>query len=148
MEYDDTAQLLYVAYAKSLAALELANLRKERTVDPAHNDMRTYILSTSNRRHFCLLNIGAFFDETFITPSKVVVELGISRNAVDTMISETEGNGWLTVSRDPNSYRRHMAAPLMVDCWNAYAKWVARKSNDLGFGDIEGALRLLRKADK
>ena len=81
----------------------------------------------------------AAFDGVSITPSDVVNELGISRNAVDTMVKETEEAGWITVERDQNQYRTLFAAPLMVKAYQTYANALADASQEIDLAGLNSA---------
>ena len=106
--------------------------------------LRDYAMSTRNRRLFCLLMTRAKLDNSFIYPSSVAKELGISRNAIDTMIRETQEAGWITVERDQNQYRKIIGSQIMVDVYISYSNAVADfcQENDLA------GLNLARKHAK
>jgi biotin operon repressor len=83
-----------------------------------------------------------------VTPSYIVNQLGVSRNAVDTMIQECESNGWIVVDRDEREFRTMYSADLMVKAYMEYAEWVSETSTRLGFADIQASLRLLKSMTK
>ena len=87
-------------------------------------------------------------DEEPITPSYLVSQLGVSRNAVDTMIQECESNNWITVDRDDLNYRTMYSTDFVVEVYMDYASWISATSQELGLGDIQGALRLLKTMTK
>lgn len=144
----DQESKLVVAYGRQLIKLELEAARYDRSHPPHHAPVLDYVRSTPNRRWFCLHAVLATIDREPITPSHIAKELGVSRNSVDTMICECEEQEWIIVDRDDRGHRTFQSSPFMVECWLLYAKWTAEKSNELGFGNIEGALRLIKSLPK
>jgi DNA-binding transcriptional regulator LsrR (DeoR family) len=94
---------------------------------------------------YCII---ASMDYAPITPSYVVNKLGVSRNAVDTMIQECEKNEWIIVDRDERDYRTMYSTVFMQEAYMEYAEWVSKTCADLGFADIQGAIKLLQSTTK
>lgn len=136
------------AYGRQLLNLEIEGSKFVRPIPVEQTTLITYVRSTPNRRYFAMHLTVAEMDREPVTPSYIAKSLGISRNATNTMIEECEENDWIIVDRDENSYRKMYASELMTDSWLVYASWVAKRSNALGFGDIEGAMRLLTALPK
>lgn len=140
--------LLLRSYARKLLELEVTSFSFDRGYPPDHEPLLNYVRSTNNRRSFCMLCIVAAMDGTHTTPSRLVTQLGVSRNAVDAMIQECEGNHWIIVDRDERDYRTIYATDFVTQVYIDYAEWVADRASELGFADIQGALNLLRGATK
>lgn len=135
---------LDTAYARALIGLEIKQLKSQLwTPDDTIINLRTYVNSTINRLLFGLYLTRAAFDGFPITPSYVAKELGISRNTVDTMVSETEEAGWIIVERDHNQYRKLKAAPIMVRAYQTYANALADTSEEL---DLPGLTQARKHA--
>lgn len=141
-------RLLVRAYTRKLLDLEIASTGYSRDISDDHEPLVNYVRSTSNRRSFCLQCIAASMDAEPVTPSYIVNQLGVSRNAVDTMIQECESNGWIVVDRDEREFRTMYSADLMVKAYMEYAEWVSETSTRLGFADIQASLRLLKSMTK
>lgn len=128
-------------YALHLAELELAQYMGE--LYPASEGegekIRNYFMSTPNRRAFGIKCAICTLKDMDCPPSKIANRIGVSINAVDTMISECESFGWIEVTRQDNNYRRVRAAKVLVDQWVKYATVVADYSVDKDFGGIQSA---------
>lgn len=136
------------AYTRNLLSLEVAQSSFIRGYPDDHEPLLNYVRSTSNRRSFCLHCIIAHMDEEPVTPSYLVNQLGISRNAVDTMIQECESSQWVIVNRDERDHRTMYSTDFMVEVYTGYSLWVSEISSELGFSDIQGALRVLTTLPK
>lgn len=141
-------QALVRAYARKLLIVEIAAATFSRGYPTDHEPLLNYVRSTINRRVFCMHCIAASMDEEPVTPSYLVNQLGMSRNAVDTMIQECESSNWIIVDRDERDYRTMYSTDFMVDVYTHYANWVSATSQELGLGDIQAALRLLKTMTK
>jgi DNA-binding MarR family transcriptional regulator len=128
-------------YALHLAELELAQYMGE--LYPAEEGegekIRNYFMSTPNRRAFGIKCAICTLKDMDCPPSKIAQRIGVSINAVDTMISECESCGWIEVTRLENNYRRVRASQVLVDQWVKYATVVADYSVDKDFGGIQSA---------
>ena len=136
------------AYTRKLLDLEVASTNFSRPHSSEHEPLLNYVRSTTNRRSFCMYCIIASMDEEPITPSYIVNQLGVSRNAVDTMIQECEKNEWIIVDRDERDYRTMYSTVFMREAYMDYAEWVSKTCADLGFADIQGAIKLLQSTTK
>lgn len=136
------------AYTRKLLDLEVASTNFSRPHSSEHEPLLNYVRSTTNRRSFCMYCIIASMDEEPITPSYIVNQLGVSRNAVDTMIQECEKNEWIIVDRDERDYRTMYSTVFMQQAYMEYAEWVSKTCADLGFADIQGAIKLLQSTTK
>ena len=128
-------------YALALAKLELAQhtgaLRTSENVK-----LVNYFTSTTNRRAFGIKCVVCAINCNDCTPSNIAKELGVSMNALDTMINECEDAGWITVKRNKHNYRRVRAAKVLVDEWVSYSKKVADFSATQNFIAIQAARKL------
>jgi hypothetical protein len=141
-------RLLVRAYARKLLDVELSASTFSRGYPTDHEPLLNYVRSTNNRRVFCFYLIAASMDEEPVTPSYLVNQLGVSRNAVDTMIQECESNNWIIVDRDERDHRTMYSTDFMVEVYMDYASWISATSQELGLSDIQAAVRLLKTMTK
>jgi hypothetical protein len=141
-------QALVRAYARKLLIVEIAAATFSRGYPTDHEPLLNYVRSTINRRVFCMHCIAASMDEEPVTPSYLVNQLGMSRNAVDTMIQECESNNWIIVDRDERDHRTMYSTDFMVEVYMDYASWISATSQELGLSDIQAAVRLLKTMTK
>lgn len=139
---------LYRAYAYQLVRLELKSISSQRIVPSIHQSIFEYVTSTKNRRSYGLLCVLAAMEKEPISPSDIAKLLGVSRNSVDTMISETKSHGWIVCSRSKRGIRSIEAAPIMIDCWVDYAEWVSKNVQDIGLSNVEAAVKMIGMATK
>ena len=131
---------LDIGYASALADFEFEQATTDLWTPDAHQlPLRSYAMSTQNRRLFCLMACRASFSCSPTTPSAVAKSLGISRNAVDAMINECEEADWIKVTRDKNLYRSFVAEKIMVDTYIAYALAFADASDAADLAGISSA---------
>jgi len=112
--------------------IEIAAAQASRVVE-GHEERRIqyYSLSSSNRRHFMMHVIRAAIEDTKLLVSDLVFELGISRNAVETMIKETSENDWVAVEKDGKGHKHVWAKEVLVNCYYNYSKWLFRSVKSL-----------------
>lgn len=135
-------------YALHLAELELAELTGTLypPIDGEGQRIRDYFNSTNKRRAFGIKCVICTLKDMDCPPSKIAQRIGVSINAVDTMINECESCGWIEVTRLENNYRRVRASQVLVDQWTKYATIVADYSVEKDFGGIQSA-RKYHKVD-
>ena len=128
-------------YALHLAELELAELTGTLypPIDGEGQRIRNYFNSTNKRRAFGIKCAICTLTNIDCSPSQIAQRIGVSINAVDTMITECLSNGWIEVIRSENNYRRVRAAKVLVDQWTKYATIVADYSADKDFMGIQAA---------
>ena len=97
---------------------------------------------------FGLLMVRSGMNETPMTPSELVTSVGISLNSINSMITECGDTNWITIERDGRDFRTLYANKPMIDCWMGYSTWMADKCNDLGFGNLNGAMGFLQSLTK
>lgn len=144
----DGEDKLILAYAKQLLLLEIEAYDMPRELDTEEQKMVNFFTSSRGRRMFGMLMVRSGMDETPMSPSELVTSVGISLNSINSMITECGDPNWITIERDDRDFRTLYANKPMIDCWVGYSTWIADKSNDLGFGNLDGALRLLRSLTK
>ena len=94
--------------------LEIAAAQASRVVDNAEErKMQYYSLSSVNRRSFMMHVIRAAVENTKLLISELTFELGVSRNAVETMVRECSENGWLLVEKDGKGHKHVWAAECL-----------------------------------
>ncbi len=112
--------------------IEIASAQASRVVDDAdERKMQSYSLSSNNRRTFMMLVIRAALEDTKLLISDLTYELGISRNAVETMVRETSEAGWVHVEKDAKGYKHVWSADCLVRCYYNYSKWLFRSVKNL-----------------
>ena len=109
-------------YAAALLRYEFSQAKQVLLIDdPEEQKLANYGLSTLNRRYFLNLATLAALDNEPTRPMHITKLLGISRNAVDTMIEECQANGWITVERDERGWRLIQGTDFLVDISVRYA---------------------------
>lgn len=129
-------------YARNLIDLELIQVRGEvynSDYDPEENTLRQYCLSTPNRRTFAILCVRATLDDIGLLPSDAVKELGITRQTVDTMITEMSDAGYINVVRMENNHRTVFASDTLTAAYIKYAAALGDLSQDLDLAGINNA---------
>jgi hypothetical protein len=134
------------AYARALIDFEVrASLSQLWEPTPEELPIQQYAMSTENRRLFCMLMVRAALDNVLVTPTNIALEVGISRNTVDTMIKEGEVGNWLIVERDQNKRRSIKAAENMVNVYVRYANAVADYTQDADLAGLSTAKRYAKR---
>ena len=112
--------------------IEIAASQASRVVEgKEERKIQYYSLSSNNRRNFMMLVIRAALEDTKLLISELTFELGISRNAVETMVRECRENGWVHVEKDGKGHKHVWAADCLVKCYYNYSKWLFRSVKSL-----------------
>ena len=70
--------------------------------------------------------IVAKMDDAYEQAGVTLQQLGCSRAALDTMITECKDAKWLNVRKNKQGYRSLQATDIVVECWLGYADYVTR----------------------
>lgn len=128
----DTRRQLRWEWMRRNLNIEIAAAQASRVVeDNEERKMQYYSLSSANRRHFMMHVIRAALEDTKLLVSDLVYELGVSRNAVETMIKETSENGWVSIKKDGKGHKHVWAEDILVQCYYNYSKWLFRSVKNL-----------------
>ncbi|WOZ55634.1 hypothetical protein CRP118_gp3 [Roseobacter phage CRP-118] len=131
-------------YAAALLRYEFSQARQVLTIDdPAEQKLADYGLSTSNRRYFLNAVTLAALNKEPTRPMHIAKLLGISRNAVDTMIDECHANEWITIERDERSWRLIKATEFVVAISVRYAIRMNEIAHETGVAQSSIRLKIL-----
>lgn len=143
--------------ADALAKLEREYNRKNLTVEIAtaeagriienkwERDITEYSLSSSKRRRFMMYVIRAAYDQEPISWKQLIQSLNISRNALDTMVSECVEAGWVIEHEgDRRVDSTFIAADNLMKTYDNYSAWVRRSCYNVGLRTCAGAIVELR----
>lgn len=131
-------------YAAALFRYEFAQQRQVvDDVGPAEQKFIDYGLSTVNRRYFLNAVTLAALDDKPTRPSRIAKLLGISRNAVDTMVDECHASGWITIERDERGWRLIQATEFVVDIAVRYAIRMNEIAHETGVAQQSIKLKII-----
>lgn len=134
-------------YAAALFRYEFSQAKQVLTLDdPAEQKVADYGLSTLNRRYFLNTVTLAALDKKPVLPSGITKQLGISRNAVDTMIDECHASGWITIERDDRGWRLIQATEFVVDIAVRYAVRMNEIAHETGVAQSSIHLKIITDA--
>lgn len=127
---------------KGNLSVEIGSSEASRIVtDSEERKIQQYSLSSSNRRRFLMYVIRAAYDEEPISWKQLYQLLNISRNALQTMISECVGNGWVTEykgNKKTDSVFR--ANENLIKTYDNYSAWVRRSCKNVELRTIATAI--------
>lgn len=134
-------------YIERIAELELAIATGKPLAPmekPEDRAMVKYLLSTPNRRNFGVLMIKSKLSGDYVNASDCVKLLGISRQAVDTIIKECFAAGYIHEIDCVNmpQCRFFYGSDAMFEAYKAYVFKVAQMKRDLDILRLEVAATL------
>jgi predicted transcriptional regulator len=104
-------------------------------------DIQEYSLSSSNRRRFFMYVIRAAYEEEPISWKQLIQSLNISRNALDTMVNECVGAGWVIEHKsDKRVNSTFTANDNLIETYDNYSAWVRRSCKNLGIRTTASAI--------
>lgn len=131
-------------YAEALFRYEFSQAKQVLTIDdPDEQKLIDYGLSTINRRYFLNTVTIAALSNKPARPSHITKLLGISRNAVDTMIDECHASGWITIERDERGWRLIQATEFVVDMGIRYAIRMNEIAHETGVAQSSIRLKII-----
>ena len=142
------AQALRLEYARRLAQYEIklyGNSDNGRAVHGGEEArIRDYSMSSPLRRHFMMRMIVAKMDGAYEQAGNTKEQLGCSRAALDTMITECKEAKWLSVRKNKQGYRSIQATEVVVQCWLGYADYVTELANDYDLNYLSTSAEKIR----
>ena len=131
-------------YAAALFRYEFAQQRQVvEDVGQDEQKLIDYGLSTINRRYFLNAMTLAALNNKPARPMHIAKLLGISRNALDTMIDECHASGWITVERDERGWRLMQATEFVVDIAVRYAIRMNEIAHETGVAQSSIRLKII-----
>ena len=111
--------------------VEIGSSEASRIVtDSEERKIQAYSLSSSNRRRFMMYVIRAVYDEEPISWKQLIKLLNISRNALQTMIDECVGAGWVIEYKGgKKTDSKFVANENLIKTYDNYSDWVRRCKN-------------------
>ena len=71
-------------------------------------------------------------------------QLGCSRAALDTMITECKEAKWLSVRKNKQGYRGLQATEIVVKCWLGYSDYVTQLANEYDLNYLSTSAKKIR----
>lgn len=142
------AQALRLEYARRLAQYEIKlygnndNGREVKGDEEAK--IREYSMSSPLRRHFMMRMIVAKMDGAYEQAGVTKEQLGCSRAALDTMITECKEAKWLSVRKNKQGYRGLQATEIVVKCWLGYSDYVTQLANEYDLNYLSTSAKKIR----
>ena len=131
------------AFSSRLIDIEIAAARLDRLRGESDGDVASYFTSTPRRRLFGLVLVrDALGENEGVSPSYIAKEVGCSRNAVDTIIAETDAYNFIRIDRDANGRRTIYCGQVMLKSYMSYCEWRMRSACQSGIPDLYSAYRL------
>ncbi|WMM95718.1 hypothetical protein CRP403_gp4 [Roseobacter phage CRP-403] len=131
-------------YAAALFRYEFSQAKQVLPIDdPEEQKFADYGLSTLNRRYFLNAVTLAALNDKPTRPMRIAKLLGISRNAVDTMIDECHASGWITIDRDERGWRYIQATEFAVDIAVRYAVRMNEIAHETGVAQSSIRLKII-----
>ena len=142
-------QALRLEYARRLALYEIKlygnNDNEGRDVkDNEEAKIRDYSMSSALRRHFMMRMIVVRMNGAYEQAGVTKEQLGCSRAALDTMITECKEANWLSVRKNKQGYRSIQATEVVVQCWLGYADYVTRIATEVDLNYLSYSARKIR----
>ena len=127
---------------KGNLSVEIGSSEASRIVtDSEERKIQEYSLSSNNRRRFMMYVIRAAYDEEPISWKQLIKSLNISRNALQTMIDECVGAGWVIEHEgDKKVDSTFIAAKCLIKTYDNYSAWVRRSCKNVELRTIATAI--------
>ena len=127
---------------KANLSVEIGSSEASRIVtDGEERKIQQYSLSSVNRRRFLMYVIRASYDEETISWKELYQLLNISRNALQTMIDECVGAGWVTeYKRGKKTDSNFVANENLIKTYDNYSAWVRRSCKNVELRTIATAI--------
>lgn len=129
-------------YNRKNLTLEIAASEAGRVVtDYVERKIQQYSLSSSKRRRFLMYVVRAAYDAEPISFKELIKSLNISRNALDTMVDECVGAGWVIEHQsDKRVDCTFIAADSLIKTYDNYVAWVRRSCKNIGIRTTASAI--------
>ena len=127
---------------KGNLSVEIGSSEASRIVtDSEERKIQEYSLSSTNRRRFFMYVVRAAYDEEPISFKQLIQLLDITRNALETMIDECVGAGWVTeYSGKKKTHSKFVANNNLVKTYDNYSAWVRRSCKNVELRTIATAI--------
>lgn len=133
-------------YATKLSDIEIET--SQQVLDDVSNEEQKLIdwsLSTYTRRNFMAIIVNRAFKGEHISIPQCAKLLGVSRNAADSLLSDTEPQGWILCERNDRGWRQLTASDMLINLHLRYADSMHDKSVALGLGRSSIALSEIKQ---
>ena len=122
--------------------VEIATAEASRVIENKwERDIVEYSLSSSKRRRFMMYVTRAAYDEEPISFKELIKSLNISRNALDTMVDECVGAGWVIERKGEKRVdSTFIAAESLIKTYDNYSAWRRRSYKNLGIRTTASAI--------
>ena len=129
-------------YNRKNLTLEIATAEAGRIIENKwERDIAEYSLSSSKRRRFLMYVIRAAYDEVPISFKELIKSLNISRNALDTMVDECVGAGWVIEhAGEKRVNSTFIAADNLIKTYDNYSAWRRRSFKNVGIRTTASAI--------
>lgn len=129
-------------YNKKNLTVEIATAEASRVIENKwERDIVEYSLSSSKRRRFMMYVTRAAYDEEPISFKELIKSLNISRNALDTMVDECVGAGWVIERKGEKRVdSTFIAAESLIKTYDNYSAWRRRSYKNLGIRTTASAI--------
>ncbi len=126
-ELASTKDALKHEWMRKLLNIEIKISEGSRLIDNVtKRRIKEYSLSSQNRRKFLMYCIRAAIEDDYLTVTKLIRSIGVSRAAMETMIKECQQAEWIIIKRDKGNQRRIQAANITVETYADYCDWLWR----------------------
>lgn len=129
-------------YNRKNLTIEIATAEAGRMIENKwERDIAEYSLSSSKRRRFMMYVIRAAYDEEPILFKELIKSLNISRNALDTMVDECVGAGWVIERKgEKRTDSTFIAADNLIKTYDNYVSWIRRSCKNIGIRTTASAI--------
>ena len=126
-ELASTKNALRHEWMRKLLNIEIKIAEGSRLIDNVtKRKIKEYSLSSQNRRKFLMYCIRAAIEDDYLTVTKLIRSIGVSRAAIETMIKECQQAEWIIIKRGKGNQRRIQAAYITVETYADYCDWLWR----------------------
>ena len=126
-ELASTKDALKHEWMRKLLNIEIKISEGSRLIDNVtKRRIKEYSLSSQNRRKFLMYCIRATIEDDYLTVTKLIRSIGLSRAAIETMIKECQQAEWIIIKRGKGKQRRIQAAYITVETYADYCDWLWR----------------------
>ena len=126
-ELASTKDALKHEWMRKLLNIEIKISEGSRLIDNVtKRRIKEYSLSSQNRRKFLMYCIRAAIEDDYLTVTKLIRSIGVSRAAIETMIKECQQAEWIIIKRGKGNQRRIQAAYITVETYADYCDWLWR----------------------
>ena len=127
---------------KKNLTVEIATAEASRViVEKWEREIVEYSLSSSKRRRFMMYVTRAAYDGEPISFKELIKSLNISRNALDTMVDECVGAGWVIEhAGEKRVNSTFIAADNLIKTYDNYSAWRRRSFKNVGIRTTASAI--------